>query len=320
MLDFKSKVRAYHLSSARDADFCKRTNQLYFNCEASHRGVGTEKRALCIVAPAGSGKTTLVNYHLDRLPYFQSAIDKYGDEVSPILRVKLPPASTAKSAVLHMLKKLRVDENYSKKPEPELPDIVLGHMKALGVKYLFLDELQHGVRGTKEGFIKRMQDMLKSLIDSDDWPLHAIFAGTEDVLPLLQDDQIDRRTNVMRLRPLEARYAKFVDGLIREIIVNACEMTYSFDPDDEVTERLMRAANYTMGTAILLLQETCFDAFLAGSNEITISHLQETYRTKTGCLKRDNIFEAANFKSIKPKNALADLLLRKEESEDADVY
>ncbi|WP_165419797.1 TniB family NTP-binding protein [Rhizobium leguminosarum] len=316
---FRKKLRSYHLTSARDKAFCKQADALYMNCEASHNGGGTEKRALCVVALAGSGKTTLVNYYLNLLPYFQSSLDAFGEQVSPILRIKLPPGSTAKSAMFEILQKMRIDDKqYKKKAEPEMPSIVLNHMKELGYKYLMVDELQHGVRGSKTGFIKRMQDVLKDLISSDDWPLHVIFVGTPEVMPIFEDEQVDRRTNMLRLAPLEAQYAWFVDYLIDEIVVKAAGMTYSFETKDNVTSRLMHAANYVMGTAILMLQETCFAAFLAGDREITVDHLRTTYLNKTGCTRRDNVFEAPEFLKIKPNKALADLL-KTDEDEDDDV-
>ncbi|NKL74260.1 AAA family ATPase [Rhizobium leguminosarum bv. viciae] len=318
---FRKEVRSYHLTSARDRAFCMHADKLYMNCEASHNGGGTDKRALCVVAPAGSGKTTLVNYYIDLLPYFRPSIDAYGDEVSPILRIKLPPGSTSKSAMLYILRKMGIDDKkYTSKPEPDLPEIVLGHMKELGIKYLVVDELQHGVRGTQTGFIKKMQDALKTLISSDDWPLHAIFIGTPEVLPILEDQQVDRRTDILRLAPLEAKYASFVDNLIKEIIVDAAGMTFSFDAEDMVTARLMHAANYVMGTAILMLQETCFATFLAGEREISIADLRTTYLTKTGCSRRDNVFEAPEFLNIKPNEALADLLKQEEKSDDDVTY
>ncbi len=316
---FRKRVRSYHLTSARDRVFCEHADRLYMNCEASHNGGGTEKRAIFVIAPAGSGKTTLVNHYVGLLPYFQPTIDAYGDEVSPVLRIKLPPSSTAKSAMLYILRKMGInDKKYKSKPEPDLPEIVLGHLRELGVKYLVVDEVQHGVRGTKTGFIKKMQDALRDLINSDEWPLHAIFIGTPDVLPILEDEQVDRRTDIIRLAPLEAKYAWFVDNLIEEIIVDAAGMTFSFEAEEKVTARLMHAANYVMGTAILMLQETCFAAFLAGKTEITQDQLQATYLKKTGCSRHDNVFEAPNFLTIKPNEALADLL-KEDEKEDDDV-
>lgn len=320
LLDFKARVRAPHIKSARDVEFTDRTHLLHFNCEASHRGVGDEVRAICVVAPAGSGKTTLINYHIDRLPYFQPSIDAYGDTVSPILKLKLSSLSTARSMMNQLLQKMRVFVNYSKKKDPEMADIVVGHMKELGYKYLFLDELQHGARGTQTGFMKKMQDSLKGIVDSDIWPVHAILAGTEDVLPLFKDDQLRRRTRMMRLAPLSLKYIEFLKTLIEEIVCDAAGMTYSFESVDEVCERLMHAASYAMGTVILLLQHTCFDAFLAGSNVITIQDLEKTYQTKSGCRKKDNIFLVDGFKNIKPVDALADMLRDKDNDDDEVLY
>lgn len=320
LLDFQARVRSHHINSIRDKEFTNRTHLLHFNSEASLRGVGNEIRAICVVAPAGAGKTTLIDYHVDRLPYFQPKIDEFGDTVSPILRLKLSSSATSRTMMDQALRKMRVFVNYSRKKDGEMPDIVVGHMKHLGYRYLLIDELQHGVRGTQAGFIKRMQDALKGIIDSEIWPVHAIFAGTEDVIPLFVDGQLRRRSRMMRLAPLSIKYRPFVKKLVAETVSNAAGMTCSFNNEDDVCERLVHAASHAMGTSILLLQQTCFDAFLAGSNVITIEGLANTYQTSSGCRMRDNIFLAKNFKDIKPVDALAHMLRQKEADQDAAGY
>jgi len=319
IIDFKTKVRAHRTFSKRDTEFCLHANTLYYNCEASHRGVGTELRAVCVIAQAGSGKTSMIKYHLARLPYFQPTVDDFGDKVSPIVCVKLKPSSTGKSMLRQLLKAMQIYSGYSKANESELVDLVVGHMKALGYKYIFIDELQHGARGTEKGYLKQMQDALRGVIDHDDWPVHAILAGTEEVLPLLREPQLRRRTYKMRLQPLSLKYVDMVRTLMNNVIVKAAEMTFSFDDDDEIEKRLMHAANYAMGTAILLLQEACFDAFIEGKTKIDIATMEKVYRVASGCIRPDNIFIADNFMAIKPIHSLSDLLIGGIEENDDDA-
>jgi hypothetical protein len=319
IIEFKARVRAHRTYSKRDTEFCGHTNNLYYNCEASHRGVGTELRAVCVIAQAGSGKTSMIRHHLARLPYFKPTVDEFGDEVSPILCVKLKPSSTGKSMLRQLLKAMQIYGGYSKANESELVDLVVGHMKDLGYRYLFIDELQHGARGTKDGYLKQMQDALRGVIDHDDWPVHAILAGTEEVLPILKEPQLRRRTYKMRLQPLSLKYVDIVKTLMNNVIVKAAGMNFSFDDDDEIEKRLMHAANYAMGTAILLLQEACFDAFIEGKATIDIATMEKIYRIKSGCIRPDNIFLVDNFESIRPINSLSDMLLGVAEDGDHDA-
>lgn len=81
--------------------------------------------------------------------------------------------------------------------ETEMTDSMLLQFKERRVCCLYLDELQHTVRSNTKAAFETVQDLLKSMLDIKDWPLHVVLSGMPKIEKMRDDAQIRRRSNVI---------------------------------------------------------------------------------------------------------------------------
>lgn len=282
-----------------------RLEQVIRNAQACLAGGGLKQRALVILGESGTGKSTTLAYLLERIPEFQAHIDETGRLVDPILRIQAPGTCTTKSFAIALLVALGIPAR-ERAPEFELYALLKEQLKSQGKLFLYVDEMQHVVRGASSKSIAKIQDVLKNLMQIEGWPLHVIFVGTPALSAFLEGDrQLANRCRVVYLPPLNPQTdGEFVDQTIKHVVEDVAGLKIGWEDKHALPKRLIAASLKCTGTLIQYVQEACFRAMEAGSDEVKMKHFAAAYQANTGCIKEDNIFSVLNWEGIKPENAI----------------
>lgn len=293
----------------RDQEFAWHMRKISENIEARRLGGGVKQCALVIIGASGSGKSKLLSHHLKQFPRFGAFECGQYVEGSRSLWIEAPGVCNTKSFAIALLWAIGIRAR-SATPEFELYHILKYNLMKLGIECVIVDEMQHVVRGAQEAKIKKVQDVLKSLLQIDDWPIHFILAGTADVKNFLEGDrQLANRCRVMRLLPVPLNGGTpFVDRVINEILVKKAGLKIGWTNSDNVQGRLIKASSEAMGTLISIVREACFLAIDEDRDTVTVNDFAQVYRVNTGCVKNDNIFTAAAWETLKPSKAVSDLI------------
>ncbi|WP_368518067.1 TniB family NTP-binding protein [Rhizobium sp.] len=307
-LSERGRLRTLYVESARNPTFDEHLDYLKKNDEESREGYGSRVRAVFVLGESGAGKTNMVVHHLMRRPEFQPYRDKDDRLVRPLLAIEAPASHcSTKSLAMALLEQLGIPTR-QRLSEYKLYNVLYRQLKAQGVRYILIDEMHHVGHGAKSATIAKVQDVLKSLLQIDDHPIHMILVGTPPLATFLEgDQQLANRSRVMRLPNLNPKKDRpFVDRVIAEF-VNTAGCTIGWKEADNVELRLVHAAKHCLGTLTEILTEACLFAKDNGRAEVTAGDLARVYLMRSGCLKRDNIFTAQNWKLIDPSSAVSDL-------------
>jgi hypothetical protein len=207
--------------------------------------------------------------------------------------------------------------------EQELFDLWKQQLRENRVLFLWIDEMQHVLRGTTTKEIQNVADVIKSLVQIDGWPLHLILSGVPALAQFLHqsgqtDRQLPERSMLIELRRLTAADAANMYKILTKIIVKDAGLALGRDlkevtKDDKVpghafVKRLMHASNFAFGSTVQLIRATCEHVLRLGQTEVNITTFASAYALATGCRKEQNIFIEKNWSVIQPNNALAELL------------
>ncbi len=302
-------TRPYY-ESPRDEEFPWLLSQQTSNFNARLAGGGVKECALVILGDSNSGKTKMLEYHMSKFPDLQPRIGADGKTYPRVLMTEAPGSCTNKSVAIAMLSPMGIQAT-TRASEFELFSILKRALKINKYECVVVDEMQHAIRGTQKATIKKVQDVFKSLLQIDDWPIHFIFVGTHELSRfLLGDRQLANRCNVMRIHPLNYKnrdHIAFAEKLVTKIVVETGEMEIGWDDRELLSKRLVRAASGALGAVIKLTQQACFFAIDNDRRIVTIQDFADVYRLKSGCIKADNIFLSADWELLNPAKAVADL-------------
>lgn len=305
----KAAVRKLYIESARDIEMGEHIRALVENAKACLAGAGLKQRALFLLGESNSGKSRTLEYHFACTPEFQPYRNEFGETVVPLLTIEAPSPCSTKSFAIALLAAIGIQAS-DRLSEYALYTMLKRQLRRHGILFVCVDEMQHVMRGSSGAAIQKVQDVLKSLMQIDGWPLHAIFSGTPSLKRFLEGDkQLSNRSRVMRFYALSERKTKhlrFLDSAIAQVL-QACEVNADWKTDDELPGRLLRAAAGSFGGVIQMLHEACFRALDRGRRQVTIADFADVYRLNTGCMKRDNIFTSSQWREISPRNAIADM-------------
>ncbi|MGO7427977.1 ATP-binding protein, partial [Rhizobium ruizarguesonis] len=70
--------------------------------------------------------------------------------------------------------------------EYELFELAKRVLKERSVLILYIDEAQHALKETDKETIRNLADIIKSLLQIDDWPLHLVLAGVPALAKFIQ--------------------------------------------------------------------------------------------------------------------------------------
>lgn len=306
----KLEITRNYYESPRDAEFPQRLSEQHENFKARLQGGGVKECALVVMGDSNSGKSKMLERFLATFPAWQPRIDENGGTRSPVLLVEAPGSCTTKSFAIAMLTAMGIHAA-SRASEFELYSVLKRALKINRYEWVIVDEMQHAIRGTKAATISKVQDVFKSLLQIDDWPIHFVFVGTFEMSRfLIGDRQLANRCKVMRILPMNIEVkgdVEFAEYLLSEIVVEAGGLKIGWATKDRMAKRVIKASSGALGALISLTQQACFRAIDDDQEVVTVQDFADTYRAKSGCIKSDNIFLSANWEAINPAKAVSDL-------------
>jgi hypothetical protein len=306
----KLKLTTTYYASPRDEEFPHHLRVQNENFRLRLEGGGVKEVALVVMGASDSGKSRMLDHHLATFPELQSKVGEDGQMYSPLLRVEAPGSCSNKSFAIAMLGAIGIPAS-TRATEYELYAALKRILKRNKIECVVVDEMQHAIRGTGRAVVAKVQDVIKSMLQIDDWPIHFVFVGTHELAKFLQGDrQLANRCNVMRLHDLDHEnedHMNFVTRLLNEIVVETANLEIGWIPRDRLPERLAKATDGALGAMIKLTRMACIRAIDADTNQVTIDEFAESYRVKSGCKLEGNIFRSVNWKNIEPSKAVDDL-------------
>ncbi|KQQ36490.1 hypothetical protein ASG19_08655 [Rhizobium sp. Leaf306] len=299
----KNQVRQKRLKNDRDDDLADEIQSMLDNIDDFFEyGSCEDRRGLFVTGPAGTGKSTALKHILQTNPALQPYRNEHNALVRPALSIKLPKESKTNVVVEQVFKALDLPAEGSEKLlTPMMMDALMAHK----VKILHFDEAQHTVRSQTNAAFEAVQDMVKQLVDWEEWPLHVILSGMPRIERMRDDQQIGRRSMVFPFRRLEIESDKYVfAGLLNEVSADCGLQLRDNLREDDFLGRLCKSTHGAWGTAIGDIRRACFRALTKRKSELTVSHFAQEYERNTGALLKENIFLAENWEQLEVKETL----------------
>lgn len=279
-----------------------------------------KERALFVIGDSGSGKSTAIKRVFARTSGLESFIDDYGQNVHPTVSFKAPKPLTMKLLAKTGLRAIGYPIERDRQ-ENQMWDLFREQLKEREVLWLHIDEMQHAVKGSSHTAIQDIADIVKNLLQLDDWPLNAVMSGVTSLAAFLQfeDRQLKNRCRIVRFEPLKRgqdtkRLKRAVEGVIT---VHAEMQAADAVLTDEFIHRVLHATCGAFGTAIQFTREAIFIALRAGREQVLPDDFGLFYQRASGCKADENIFEASNWQMIDPGKAVHDYIIRHQEEEKA---
>ncbi|MGO7611191.1 ATP-binding protein [Rhizobium ruizarguesonis] len=290
-------VRGLYLENGKDGVLDAHLKAMVQNKKDIEEGAGSPRRGLFVIGKAGTGKSTSIRRAMSANPDLQPLVNAYGEKAPQYLSIKLPKKAATIDLVSHVLKAMGMPHDGKEKA---MTDEMKNQFKQRGIWLLHLDELQHTVRSNTAKAYEAIQDLVKEMLDDEDWPLHMILSGVPRIRKIQVEDQIDRRSEVLNFYPLKAPANNDrIRELIAKISVEGCAM--SLDPDvqtPEFYERLCMATNGAWGTMIERVQDVSFGTLERGKTLLTKKDFARQYEMTKGCPLSENVYMAPNFRDL----------------------
>jgi len=284
-------------------------------------GRAEKRRALFVIGESGSGKTTAIQRMLAKRPEFQPYADDYGREVLPAISFEAPKPLTLKLLARTGLEAAGYPV-VGDRQENLMWNLFKTQIKERSILFVHIDEMQHVIKGTGPNEIQNISDVVKSLLQIKDWPVHAIFSGVPSLAKFLQHDerQLRNRCEVVTFDRISfPGSAADIRKIALHIIKSDAEMEADANlfRDDEFAHRLIHAANGAFGTAIQIVRAAVGYAIYGGREKVGLSDFASVYSGFTGCPVAKNVFLADRWTEIAPELALSSLIEQYDREEAA---
>lgn len=322
--DRMARIRAGYITTPQDEALWEAVGEMVeaqaaFGDSGYAASEAHKMRALFVIGESGSGKSTAIRRLFAKMEAFAPYVDEYGQEVRPAVSFEAPKPLTMKLLARTGLREIGYPADRDRQ-ENEMWNLFREQVKERSVLWLHIDEMQHAIRSRTHTEIQNVGDVVKSLLQSPDWPLNAIFSGVPSLAAFLQheDKQLQNRCAVIRFEPL-------VPGedtsLLRKSMGAVITVHAGMEAEDAVltkpfANRVMHATGYAFGTALQFVREVVFVALRAGRENVLVEDFVKAYARFTGCRPDQNVFTATNWNSVLPGNALKDYLTKLDEDEE----
>lgn len=300
----KVSVRSTYISGGgRDERLLDELHSLVENIADFRAGAASPRRCLFVTGPAGTGKTTALRHLIEAVPEFQPFSNEHNCPKIPFLSVKAQKQCSTRNLVCDIVKAYGLDAEGS---EADITELMFSLFKERGTVCLHVDELQHAVRANSRSAFEAVQDLLKTMADMEDWPLHLILSGMPKIEKMREDEQIHRRSVLVPFHRLECPDdAEWVHSCLKAVAVEGCGLALDDELEgDEFLGRLCHSVNGAWGTMIEMIQAASFRCLERQRVTLTNNHFAREYERDTGCQPNDNVFLSPVWKELKPKYAL----------------
>lgn len=272
-------------------------------------GGGSRRRTLAIIGESGTGKSTALKHVLDSFEEFKPYRNEHNETIIPMLSIEVEYTNTPKDLAIRILRKLGADGSY-RSNETVLYDELKNQLRASGTILLHLDEAQHLKKGGSSHAVMGLKERFKSFLVIENWPLHLILSGVEDVSELFTgDQQMPNRSNVMRFDTLSAPADnKRIQDILVDVATNCGLQLDKALTTDDFHGRLVKATGGGIGTLIEMARAACFKALSKGHEAVTVKDFEFVYGRTSGSLPSENIITAKAWVDLDRSNALIDLV------------
>jgi hypothetical protein len=286
-----------------------RIDEFWEHAQDCLAGGGSRRRTLAIIGESGTGKSTAIKHVLDSFEEFKPYRNEHGEPVIPMLSIELEYSFTPKDLAIRIIRKLGGDASYSSN-ETVLYEEMKNQLRASGTILLHLDEAQHLKKGGSSYAVMGLKDRFKSLLVIEDWPLHLILSGVDDMSELFTgDQQMPNRSNVMRFDTLSAPADnKRVQEILADIAASCGLQVDKALTTEDFLGRLVKATGGGIGTLIEMARSASFKALAKGHAAVTAKDFEFVYGRTSGSLPSENIITAKAWVDLDRSNALVDLV------------
>lgn len=265
-------------------------------------------RALLVTGPAGAGKSSAILNLLNGSPEFEGfGVD---GAYCPIVSLNAPSPLTLRQLGNAILRAV----SYPAKrqlSESEVWPVVHEQLRANGICFVHIDEMQHTDEITSEGEFQKIENTLKEMMQQKDWPVWLILSGLPELKAFFAADPSMRR----RVRVAELGSLSFPDDAdaVRKIVgefldlcpgLTAETLLADTPPGDEFVARLIHASMNQFGILAEFVQDGIREALEFGDGELDAGHFADVYAARTGSPDEANVFLAPRWEAIDVASAM----------------
>lgn len=272
-------------------------------------GGGSRRRTLAIIGESGTGKSTAITHVLNSFDEFKPYKNEHNEKIIPMLSIEVEYSFTPKDFAIHVLRKLGADGSYSSN-ETVLYDELKNQLRASGTILLHIDEAQHLKKSGSSKAVMGLKDRFKSLLVIENWPLHLILSGVDDLSELFTgDQQMPNRSSVMRFDTLSSPADnKRVEEILADIAANCGLKVDKALTTPDFLGRLVKATGGGIGTLIEMVRAACYKALAKEHSAVKAKDFEFVYGRTSGSLPSENIITAKAWVDLDRSNALIDLV------------
>lgn len=309
------KMSDMYIGTPRDEDLKLALDAMIENAAAELFGKAGKRRALFLIGESGSGKTTAIEKHISARPQFWPRTTADGARVRPMISFEAPKPLTLKGLARTGLRELGYEVRNKNMTEMELFELWKQQLKEQSVLFMHIDEMQHVIRGNSQTEIQNVSDVVKSLLQIPDWPLHIILSGVPALAQFLHrenetDRQLKNRSTIIELKKMTFPHdVKVMKKIMVHIITNEAGLLADSDvSENDFVHRQIHASQGAFGSMIQMIRSACEQAIRRNDNTVTPLHFGAAYSMFSGCRPSQNIFVEDNWQTIMPDNSLAEIL------------
>ena len=299
----KQVLRTKYIVSPRDADVELEVDGQIGNCvlrknprlpfSATNR---LEATGFMIIADSGAGKTRGLEYLLQNHPAFKG----YGikDSGCQLIRISAPVPLTLRTFGMAVLRTMYPTKREFS--ESEAWPLAFKHLQERMILFLVIEDLQHVLhQKNNDAEIQKIVDVLKRLMNNQEWPVYLIMTATREIMPFLELDwQLKRRLKYVDFKPIDAvADFEYLTDSMAEYGKDA-KVSVAITENRQVLARLCHTANYQMGYVFEILVDALLICLQDKRRKLTIDDFADAYSNCTTEPVLLNPFLADDWQSI----------------------
>ena len=303
-----------YICTQRDRALLKELFTLVDRTQAAIASAHPEGRLLAVIGESGAGKTWTVEQAIKEVPGL----------VDALLYVTTPRPCTLKQLGRSILSAIGYELKRDL-PEHIIWEKVREQLERLKIRFVWLDELQHSFEGKNDAELLKISDTIKNLMQRRAWPVSFIVSGLPVVSNFLgRDRQIERRSSTVIFGAVTyPDNVALVRHLVRSVVVDHAGMRQGADiarpttvgpagaertldlATDEFCNRLCHATGSQFGVIVTMTRKAVLNAFDRQDFDgaVRVHDFAAAYAEETGAVLSQNVFLAANWHEVDPRNS-----------------